>query len=109
MVQLNMDLSQAETFLSSQTKKQVHGISDSQAKAFQKAWKNNRQKIHDTLVGRCMWNDTLRNVSWRIDVKTKTMNTDQVHVPVVNMLMDVGNDTDEKVLIAYTYNCYSQS
>ena len=106
MVKIDMDLSQAESFLNSQVKKQENGISESQAKAFQKIWKNHRQKIHDCLVNRCMWNDTLKDMAWRVDVKSRSMHTEQINIPVVNLVMDIGSNDDEVHAIRSSCNSW---
>lgn len=46
-----MDFNQLEAFLTSQTKKKG-GLTEAQAAAFSKFWKNNRTKIHNILVSR---------------------------------------------------------
>lgn len=37
---------------------------------FLKFWRSERSKIHEALQKKSNWNSSLKNLSWRIDVKT---------------------------------------
>ena len=91
MVMINMDISQAENFLTSQSKKQDSGITDTQAKTFLKVWKTHRERIHQGLVDKCMWDNTLKSVNWRIDVKTKSRQEEIANVPTAIVEMAIGS------------------
>jgi len=79
MASSDMDLKQAETFLISQTRKHEGGITEDQSKAVQNCWKLHRHRIHESLVEGCIWNSRLRDVSWRIDIKSQFRNVEQVN------------------------------
>ena len=87
----DMDLNQAETFLSSQARKRDGGITEDQAKVFLKFWKNQKTKIHETLVQQCLWDNTLKSLSWRIDVKAQTRNLEHINTPTAIVEMQLGN------------------
>ena len=88
---MDMDLNQAEAFLSSQAKKRDGGISEDQSKVYIKFWKNNKAKIHEKLVSKCIWDNTLKNMSWRIDVKTRSKDTEQINTPVAIVELQLAN------------------
>jgi len=79
MASSDMDQKQAETFLSSQTRKHEGGITDDQSKVFQQCWKLHRYRIHDSLVESCIWNNRLQDMSWRIDIKSQSRNVKQLN------------------------------
>lgn len=87
----DMDLNQAETFLTSQARKRDGGITEDQSKVFLKFWKNQKTKIHDKLVQQCLWDNTVKNLSWRIDVKAQTRNLEQINTPTAIVEMQLGN------------------
>ena len=91
MAMIDMDLNQAEAFLSSQVKKRDGGITDNQSKVYIKFWKNNKTKIHDKLVSKCIWDNTLKNMSWRIDVKTRSKDVEQINTPVAIVELQLAN------------------
>ena len=100
-----MDLDQSETFLETQMKKKDGGISQDQAKAFTKFWKNNRKKIHDSLVERSSWNNKLQNMSWRIDVETRARHADQVNTPTAIVELQIAsNELPQKVNMYKSWN-----
>ena len=101
-----MDLSQAETFLETQMKKKEGGISQDQAKAFTKFWKNNRTKIHDSLVEKCSWNNKLKNMSWRIDVETRARHADQVSTPTAIVELQISSNEQPQKVNKYTKQMY---
>ena len=94
----NMDISQAEVFLGSQAKKKDSGLTENHTKALLKTWRTHRDKIHDCLVNRCTWENQLKNLSWRVDVKTQSRKTEQINTPtaIVEMVLGSrGGNTDE--------------
>lgn len=98
MVSADMDLNQAEVFLTSQMKKPESGITENQANAFRKFWKNHKNKIHEAIISKSTWNNTLRNVSWRIDIKSQARHLDEINAPTAIMELHVGpNDNIIKV------------
>ncbi|MGH0137139.1 UNVERIFIED_CONTAM: hypothetical protein FKN15_017485 [Acipenser sinensis] len=85
-----MNFNQLEAFLIAQTKKQG-GVSAEQAAVLSKFWKNHKSKIQESLISqsRC-WDNSLRNVSWRVDLKTQSRHADQVNAPVAVVELEPG-------------------
>ncbi|XP_058880431.1 COMM domain-containing protein 1-like isoform X2 [Acipenser ruthenus] len=79
----DMNFNQLEAFLIAQTKKQG-GVSAEQTAVLSKFWKNHKSKIQESLISqsRC-WDNSLRNVSWRVDLKTQSRHADQVNASVM--------------------------
>lgn len=79
MVSADMDFNQLDAFLVSQTKRRENPITEDQAQVLRKFWKNNKNKIHDSIISKTKWNNTLQNVLWRIDLKSQARNTEQMN------------------------------
>jgi len=91
MASTDMDQTQAEAFLTSQTKKRDGGITEDLAKAFVKFWKLHKTRIHDCLIDECTWNHRLKGLSWRVDEKSRTRLVDQLNVPSAIVEMQLEN------------------
>ncbi|XP_070576865.1 COMM domain-containing protein 1-like [Ptychodera flava] len=91
----DMDYNQLEAFLTSHTKKKEGGITKEEATVFTKFWKNHKTKIHDSIVSQSTWNNTLKNVSWRIDLKTQARHIDQLHTPTAIVELQLANGQDK--------------
>ncbi|NWQ99810.1 COMD1 protein, partial [Paradoxornis webbianus] len=85
----DMDFNQLEAFLTAQTKKQG-GITADQAAVIAKFWKNHRAQIHESLVSQSRWDHVLKNISWRVDLKSQLRHVDQVNTPVAIVEMELG-------------------
>uniref|UniRef100_A0A8V0Z560 COMM domain-containing protein 1 n=1 Tax=Gallus gallus TaxID=9031 RepID=A0A8V0Z560_CHICK len=85
----DMDLNQLEAFLTAQTKKQG-GITSDQAAVIAKFWKNHRVKIHESLVNQSCWDNVLKNMNWRVDLKSQSRHVDQINTPVAIVEMELG-------------------
>ncbi|PIK60180.1 putative COMM domain-containing protein 1-like [Apostichopus japonicus] len=85
-----MDFNQLEAFLTSQTKKKG-GLSEPQAAAFSKFWKNKKTKIHNVMVSRSTYGKTLKNLSWRIDIKAQAKKVDQINTPTAIVELQLAN------------------
>lgn len=92
-----MDFNQLEAFLTSQMKKRENPISEEQANAFRKFWKTHKNKIHDSLIMNSNWSNSLKKVSWRIDVKSQSKSVDQIHEPTAIMELQLANNTIDNV------------
>ncbi|XP_072030848.1 COMM domain-containing protein 1-like [Amphiura filiformis] len=77
----DMDFNQLEAFLTSHTRKKEGGITKNQATAFSKFWKSNKVKIHESMVAKNTWGNTLKSLSWRIDIKSQAKHIDQLNTP----------------------------
>ncbi|XP_061317365.1 COMM domain-containing protein 1 isoform X4 [Pezoporus flaviventris] len=85
----DMDLNQLEAFLTAQTKKQG-GITSDQAAVIAKFWKNHRMKIHESLINQSRWGNVLKNINWRVDLKSQSRHMDQINTPVAIVEMELG-------------------
>eukprot|EP00076_Gallus_gallus_P014745 XP_015133601.1 COMM domain-containing protein 1 isoform X3 [Gallus gallus] len=85
----DMDLNQLEAFLTAQTKKQG-GITSDQAAVIAKFWKNHRVKIRESLVNQSCWDNVLKNMNWRVDLKSQSRHVDQINTPVAIVEMELG-------------------
>jgi len=57
-------------------------FTDEQKTLLAKFWRNQKAKIHDSLVSKSFWESSLSSVNWRIDVKTKSKNSNDLSEPV---------------------------
>ncbi len=105
----HMDLTQAELFLTSQAKKREGGLTEDQAKVFLKFWRTHRAKIHEHLVKKSLWNTSLKNLSWRVDIQHQSRHQDHTSIPTAIVELHLrdgdGDHTNggEQVLIVSTY------
>lgn len=79
MVSADMDFNQLDAFLVSQTKRRENPLTEEQTQVFRKFWKNNKNKIHDSIIAKTKWNNSLQNVLWRIDLKAQARNMEQMN------------------------------
>lgn len=86
-----MDLNQAEKYLEAQMKKREGAITEEQSNAFNKFWKANNIKIHNSLIEKCKWDNELKSLNWRIDVKSRTRTTEQLNMPTAIVEMQLAN------------------
>ena len=99
MASSDMDQNQAETFLVSQTKKRDGGITEQQAKVLLQIWKMHRTRVHESVLRSCVWNSRLRNISWRIDVKSRSRTVEQLNAATAVVELELENsDTNSQVL-----------
>jgi hypothetical protein len=81
----NLELSELETKLKSTTLTELQQI------AFSKLWRINRNRIHEVLRHRSTFNDSLKKLSWRIDIQTKIKNMkEDVNQPVAIVELVLG-------------------
>ncbi|KAI8507761.1 PREDICTED: COMM domain-containing protein 1-like [Branchiostoma belcheri] len=91
MVSADMDFKQLEAFATSQTKRKQGGITEEEAQMLTKFWKTHKSKIHQVVVSRCAWNNKLKDVSWRIDLKMQAKHVDQINQPTAIVELQVQN------------------
>jgi len=89
IVSADMDYNQLEAFLTSQMKRKQGSLTQEQAAAFLKFWKSQKVKIHDVLVQRSSWNNKLKDISWRIDLKSQGRHLEQINLPVAIVEMQI--------------------
>lgn len=89
-----MDINQIEAFLTAQTKKQG-GITVEQSAVIAKFWKNHKRKIRESMINHTRWENNLKSLKWRIDVKSQSRNSDQVNNAAAVVEMEIG--TNDKV------------
>uniref|UniRef100_A0A4W2E9V7 COMM domain-containing protein 1 n=1 Tax=Bos indicus x Bos taurus TaxID=30522 RepID=A0A4W2E9V7_BOBOX len=85
----DMDFNQLEAFLTAQTKKQG-GITSEQAAVISKFWKSHKTKIRESLMNQSCWDRGLRSLSWRVDGKSQSRHSAQIHTPVAIMELEIG-------------------
>nr|XP_022330295.1 COMM domain-containing protein 1-like [Crassostrea virginica] len=96
IVSADMDFNQLEAFLTSQMKRREGAMTEDEASAYRKFWKVHKNKIHDTLVSKTNWNNTLKKVSWRIDVKSQSKTTENLNEPSAIVELQIGNPQESK-------------
>ncbi|KAK6488762.1 COMM domain-containing protein 1 [Huso huso] len=99
----DMDFNQLEAFLTAQTKKQG-GVSAEQAAVLSKFWKNHKSKIRESLISQSRWDNSLRNVSWRVDLKTQSRHADQVSAAVGVVELELGKTGKESEFICLEFD-----
>ena len=92
-----MDFNQLEAFLTSQMKRREGAMTEDEASAYRKFWKVHKNKIHDTLVSKTNWNNTLKKVSWRIDVKSQSKTTENLNEPSAIVELQIRNPQESQV------------
>lgn len=98
IVSADMDFNQLEAFLTSQMKRKQGALTQEQAAAFLKFWKSQKIKIHDVLVQKSSWNNKLKDINWRIDLKSQARHLQQINTPVAIVEMQVEKrPTENKV------------
>ena len=95
IVSADMDFNQLEAFLTSQMKRKQGALTQGQAAAFLKFWKSQKTKIHDVLVQKSSWNNKLKDINWRIDLKSQARHLQQINTPVAIVEMQVEKRTTE--------------
>ncbi|XP_029424873.1 COMM domain-containing protein 1 isoform X2 [Nannospalax galili] len=85
----DMDFNQLEAFLTAQTKKQG-GITGEQAAVISKFWKSHKIKIRESLVSQSRWDNGFRGLSWRVDAKSQSRHSAQIHTPVAIIELEFG-------------------
>ncbi|XP_078005663.1 COMM domain-containing protein 1 isoform X2 [Phascolarctos cinereus] len=85
----DMDFNQLEAFLTAQTKKQG-GITADQAAVISKFWKNHKTKIKESLINQSRWENSLKAMNWRVDLKSQSKHLDQINAPVAIVELELG-------------------
>uniref|UniRef100_A0A8D2MWW4 COMM domain-containing protein 1 n=1 Tax=Zonotrichia albicollis TaxID=44394 RepID=A0A8D2MWW4_ZONAL len=99
----DMDLNQLEAFLTAQTKKQG-GITSDQAAVIAKFWKNHRTQIHESLINQSRWENVLKNMNWRVDLKAQLRHVDQINTPVAIVEMELGKNGQESEFLCLEFD-----
>uniref|UniRef100_A0A5F8HB83 COMM domain-containing protein 1 n=1 Tax=Monodelphis domestica TaxID=13616 RepID=A0A5F8HB83_MONDO len=87
----DMDFNQLEAFLTAQTKKQG-GITADQAVVISKFWKNHKTKIKESLINQSRWENSLKAMNWRVDLKSQSKHFEQINVPVAIVELELGKN-----------------
>ncbi|XP_069090303.1 COMM domain-containing protein 1 isoform X1 [Pleurodeles waltl] len=103
VVSADMDLNQLEAFLTAQTKKQG-GITPEQAAVIAKFWKNHKAKIRESLITQSRWDNSLRAMTWRVDLKSQSRFMDQVNAPVAIVEMELGKNGQESDFLCLEFD-----
>ncbi|XP_007539715.1 COMM domain-containing protein 1 isoform X2 [Erinaceus europaeus] len=99
----DMDFNQLEAFLTAQTKKQG-GITSDQAAVISKFWKSHKTKIRESLMKQSRWDSGLRGLSWRIDGKSQSRHSAQIHTPVAIMELELGKNGQESEFLCLEFD-----
>uniref|UniRef100_A0A803VXI1 COMM domain-containing protein 1 n=2 Tax=Ficedula albicollis TaxID=59894 RepID=A0A803VXI1_FICAL len=99
----DMDLNQLEAFLTAQTKKQG-GITSDQAAVIAKFWKSHRTQIHESLINQSRWDNVLKNMNWRVDLKSQLRHIDQINTPVAIVEMELGKNGQESEFLCLEFD-----
>ncbi|XP_070336124.1 COMM domain-containing protein 1 isoform X9 [Odocoileus virginianus] len=97
-----MDFNQLEAFLTAQTKKQG-GITPEQAAVISRFWKSHKTKIRESLMNQSRWDSGLRGLSWRVDGKSQSRHSPQIHTPVAIMELEIGKSGQRTLLLQDLY------
>ncbi|KAL5474430.1 hypothetical protein EMCRGX_G026375 [Ephydatia muelleri] len=92
LVTADMDFTQLDAFLTSQVKKRQGAISEKEAATVTRFWRNQKAKIHQRLVEQSTWDNKVKAISWRVDVKTKSKETEQLNQASAIVEMQLGTD-----------------
>ncbi|XP_053140268.1 COMM domain-containing protein 1 isoform X4 [Hemicordylus capensis] len=98
-----MDSNQLEAFLTAQTKK-PGGITPDQAAVIAKFWKNHRVKIRESLINQSKWGNTLKNINWRVDLKSQSRHIHQLNSPVAIVEMELGKNGQESEFLTLEFD-----
>lgn len=109
IVSADMDFNQLEAFLTSQTRRKQGSLTQEQAAAFLKFWKSQKVKIHDVMVQKSSWNNKLKDVSWRIDLKSQGRHLQQINTPVAIVEMQLENRSKESKVLKISFHPASVS
>ena len=95
MASSNMDMTQAEAFITSQTKKKDSALTENHGKVFLKVWGNQKNKIHEQLIQKCTWSNKLKNITWRIDLKSSSRHDNQLNEPSAIMELQLESNRSQ--------------
>lgn len=99
----DMDFNQLEAFLTAQTKKQG-GITSEQAAVISKFWKSHKIKIRESLMKQSRWDNGLRGLSWRVDGKSQSRHSTQIHSPVAIIELEFGKNGQESEFLCLEFD-----
>mmetsp|Transcript_19929 Transcript_19929/g.28648 ORF Transcript_19929/g.28648 Transcript_19929/m.28648 type:complete len:187 (-) Transcript_19929:123-683(-) len=80
----NWDVSKFEEVLNSSN------ISPAHFRTALSFWTNEREKIHNSILRGCTWNNKLKQLSWRVDMKAASKNMPEINEPVA--MIEFGMD-----------------
>uniref|UniRef100_A0A5F8HGT7 COMM domain-containing protein 1 n=3 Tax=Monodelphis domestica TaxID=13616 RepID=A0A5F8HGT7_MONDO len=99
----DMDFNQLEAFLTAQTKKQG-GITADQAVVISKFWKNHKTKIKESLINQSRWENSLKAMNWRVDLKSQSKHFEQINVPVAIVELELGKNGQESECLCLEFD-----
>ncbi|XP_040283473.1 COMM domain-containing protein 1 [Bufo bufo] len=103
IVSADMDVNQIDAFLTAQTKKQG-GITAEQSLVIAKFWKNHKKKIRESVINMSRWENTLKSLKWRIDVKSQSRHTDQGNSSAAIVEMEIGTKGQDSEFLCIELN-----
>uniref|UniRef100_G1QBU8 COMM domain-containing protein 1 n=1 Tax=Myotis lucifugus TaxID=59463 RepID=G1QBU8_MYOLU len=99
----DMDFNQLEAFLTAQTKKQG-GITSDQAAIISKFWKRHKTKIRESLMNQSRWDSGRQGLSCRVDGKSQSRHSAQIHTPVPIMELEIGKSGQESEFLCLEFD-----
>ncbi|XP_076402231.1 COMM domain-containing protein 1 isoform X2 [Peromyscus maniculatus bairdii] len=99
----DMDFNQLEAFLTAQTKKQG-GITCEQAAVISKFWKSHKSRIRESLLNQSRWDNGLRGLSWRVDGKSQSRHSAQIHTPAAIVELEFGKSGQESEFLCLEFD-----
>uniref|UniRef100_G1QBV0 COMM domain-containing protein 1 n=1 Tax=Myotis lucifugus TaxID=59463 RepID=G1QBV0_MYOLU len=94
---------QLEAFLTAQTKKQG-GITSDQAAIISKFWKRHKTKIRESLMNQSRWDSGRQGLSCRVDGKSQSRHSAQIHTPVAIMELEIGKSGQESEFLCLEFD-----
>ncbi|KAG8443951.1 hypothetical protein GDO86_009226 [Hymenochirus boettgeri] len=85
------------------TKKQG-GITAEQAAVIAKFWKNHKTKIKENMITQTRWENSLKGMNWRIDLKSQSSLPNQENAPVAIVEMEIGKNDKESDFLYLEFN-----
>ncbi|KAF2071957.1 hypothetical protein CYY_006732 [Polysphondylium violaceum] len=70
-------------------------FTDVQQECFIKFWKINKKKIHEIIYKKTRFNNSLDKINWRIDLKTKSKNVNEMNEPVSIVELKLKNNNNK--------------
>ncbi|GAB5368932.1 hypothetical protein AAMO2058_001361800 [Amorphochlora amoebiformis] len=71
-------------------------VSEEHRKVFAHVWKTEGQKIHKEIVSRTIWNSSLDETSWRIDVKANSRHVKDINEPTAIVRLSIKKNNQKR-------------
>ena len=61
-------------------------------------------KIRESLVNQSCWDNVLKNMNWRVDLKSQSRHVDQINTPVAIVEMELGKYGQESEFLCLEFD-----